>query len=49
MKMFQQKKRWVTGGVKRLLSCMLMVAMLFGIAPGAMEVKAAEPIIYRGD
>ena len=43
MKMFQQKKRWVTGGVKRLLSCMLMVAMLFGMAPGAMEVKAAEP------
>ena len=43
MKMFQQKKRWVTGGVKRLLSCMLMVAMLFGMAPGAMEVKAEEP------
>ena len=43
MKMFQQKKRWVTGGVKRLLSCMLMVAMLFGMAPGAMEVKSAEP------
>ncbi len=43
MKMFQQKKRWVTGGVKRLLSCMLMVAMLFGMAPGAMEVKAAGP------
>ena len=47
MKMFQQKKRWVIGGVKRLLSCMLMVAMLFGIAPGAMEVKAAEPIIIE--
>jgi fibronectin type 3 domain-containing protein/thiol-disulfide isomerase/thioredoxin len=43
MKMVQQKKRWVTGGVKRLLSCMLMVAMLFGMAPGAMEVKAEEP------
>jgi len=43
MKMFQQKKRWVIGGVKRLLSCMLMVAMLFGMAPGAMEVKAAGP------
>ncbi len=43
MKMFQQKKRWVIGGVKRLLSCMLMVAMLFGMAPGAMEVKAEEP------
>ena len=41
--MVQQKKRWVTGGVKRLLSCMLMVAMLFGMAPGAMEVKAEEP------
>ena len=38
MKMFQQKKRWVTGGVKRLLSCMLMVAMLFGMAPGAIPV-----------
>ena len=26
-----------------MLSCMLMVAMLFGMAPGAMEVKAEEP------
>ncbi len=43
IEMFQQKKRWVTGGLKRLLSCMLMVAMLFGMAPGAMEVKAAGP------
>ncbi len=40
--MFQRKKRCVAGVLRGMLACVLMVAMLFGMVPGAMEVQAAE-------
>ena len=40
--MLQRKKRCVAGVLRGMLACVLMVAMLFGMVPGAMEVQAAE-------